>query len=297
MATRREVLGKLGAFAFRWIRRAFAHPDIEVSERRGRKLGDLLYRLDRKHRERSISNLALAFPDWDQAKCVETSRAMHRHFGMVIADFMRSPLRSAEELEATTVADPDSESLLDRAKLEGKGVLLITGHLGNWERVAQWFSQTHGQLAVVARDADVGDLQKQVLALREGTGIEVLSRGSAAREIIKRLRSGGTVAILPDQNAEECFVPFFAKPAGTVLGPAVLHLRTGAPLLMFFTARVGVGKYRVWTEEVIMAAEGETPEELMTRVNAAIESAIRKYPEQYLWMHDRWKSARQRGLL
>jgi Kdo2-lipid IVA lauroyltransferase/acyltransferase len=127
--------------------------------------------------------------------------------------------------------------------------------------------------------------------------MQVLSRGSAAREIIKRLKAGEVVGLLPDQNADDAFIPFFGKPAGTVLGPAVLHIKTKAPLLPSCCIRTGPGTYKVIFFEPIRQLENETAEELMTRINAVLEKMIRIAPEQYLWMHDRWRNARRKGLL
>src|SRR5207253_3062232 len=112
----------------------------------------------------------------------------------------------------------------EQANAVGKGVLAITGHLGNWERLAHWY-QAHGYtMSVVARDADDEGLQEKVARIRGGRGLTLLSRGNSAKEILSRIRNQETIGILPDQNSDEAFVPFFGKPCGTVLGPAVLHL-------------------------------------------------------------------------
>lgn len=130
------------------------------------------------------------------------------------------------------------------------------------------------------------------------TGMTVLSRGDSARPILKKLKHQEVVGILPDQNSDESYVPFFGKPCGTVLGPAVLHMRTGAPLLPAYCVRLAPGKYKTIVLEAIdLENRCDSPEELMTQVNAALESVIRQYPEQWLWMHDRWKNARKNNLL
>jgi len=186
----------------------------------------------------------------------------------------------------------------DEAESMGKGILALTGHMGNWERFGHWATSIGRHLSVVARDANQSDVQNRVAKIREHTGIEVLSQGNSARSILVKLRQKKIVALLPDQNADEIFVPFFGRMAGTVLGPAVLHQRTGAPLLPSYCVRTGVGKYRVIVRPAIDLEN--TVHDLAvvtTQVNAALESVIREYPEQWLWMHDRWKNARVRGLL
>lgn len=254
----------------------------------------LLCRLDKKHRTQTADNIALAFPGLSDAEQSQMARGMFQHFGRTVADFLRSPLRKASEFPTDTVIE-GHEHLQDVLK-EGKGVLLISAHLGNFERMGHYISSEGVKVSGIARDANESAITDKVNSLR-GRYMEILSRGNAARETIKRLKANQLVVILPDQNADEAYIPFFGKPAGTVLGPAVLHLRTKAPILPCCHLRTGPGTYRHVYLEPIRAREGEKPEELMTRVNSAIEEMIRLAPEQYLWMHDRWRYARRRGLL
>jgi KDO2-lipid IV(A) lauroyltransferase len=128
----------------------------------------------------------------------------------------------------------------------------------------------------------------------------MLSRGNAMRAILEALKKNRSVALLADQNSQEATIRFFGKPCGTVLGPAVLHLRTGAPIVLSFSPRIGPGRYRMITDEPLDFTGQDpkpSPEEIMQRIHDRYEEVIRQYPEQWLWFHDRWKSARQRGLL
>ncbi len=265
------------------------------AEEAGVRLGKIAYIVDKKHRLRTASNLNIAFPDWDEARVKAATKSIYEHFGRIMGDFLRSPARSNEEvLAAATV---EGYEHLEQAKNMGRGILAITGHLGNWERFPHWMVASGTNCTVVARDANQKGIQAEVLKLREATGSQVLSRGSAAREIITRLRKNEMIGLMPDQNDSEVFVPFFGKMCGTVLGPAVLHLRTKAPILPAFCVRTGPARYHIKALPLIIAEEEETPESITSRVNLALESVIREYPEQYLWLHDRWKSARQKGLL
>jgi KDO2-lipid IV(A) lauroyltransferase len=155
------------------------------------------------------------------------------------------------------------------------------------------------KLAVVARDTDDRGLNRMVNELRERWGTEVIARGDAVRPILTRLKRNEFVGILPDQNSTEIFIPFFGKPAGTVLGPGVISERTGAPVICCWCPRVGVGRYKFLIEPPLVSQPGyETRGEGMMRaINASLEGVVRRYPDQWLWFHDRWKSARRRGLL
>jgi KDO2-lipid IV(A) lauroyltransferase len=136
------------------------------------------------------------------------------------------------------------------------------------------------------------------MAIREAAGVEVMSRGNSARQSLVKLRKNQMIGILADQNSKDCYVPFFNMPCGTVNGPAVLHQRTGAMLLPTFCVWEDYARYRVVVLPPVDPENQEPDTEKITAdLNLALESMIRKHPEQWLWMHDRWKSARQLGLL
>lgn len=292
-----KVATRLGSWAFVRAQRWCVARSEDQAARAGALVGRLAFRLSKKHRERALSNLALAFPELSEDERRSLALRVFEHFGRNAADFLRGELRSDEEaLRTTTTAGKEH---LDEAFALGRGVLVITGHLGNWERAARWFSASGFPLSVVARDANDSELNELVLRLRRNAGAEVIPRGNAARPILARLKARGIVAILPDQNSDEAFLPFFGHPAGTALGPAVLHLRTGAPLLPFACISTGVGRQHLefLPARVYDRASGIRPERIMEDLNRDLESLIRRWPEQYLWFHDRWKSARRKGLL
>lgn len=291
----RVIIDAASTVAFRFGLRAFQKGDIAQAERRAERLALVVYRMDRKHRERTISNLAMAFPEWDQDRREATAQEVYRHFGRIAADFMRTGLRTPEEILSAEVTGIEH---LERAIAIEKGVLLITAHYGNWERGAHWYHLQGHKLSVVARDANQGIVTEKLTALRLKAGAEVMSRGNSARTILTKLRAKEFVGILNDQNCADCFVPFFGKPCGTVLGPALLHLRTGAPIVQAYFTRLGPGKYHgEFFEPIVIGDFDKDPIRITARLNEVLESVVRKHPEQWLWLHDRWKSARQRGML
>lgn len=297
MANRRKAfLNQFGEAIFVRSQRSLMSRPVEVAERRGEALGRILYKLDRKHRDRTEWNLRLAFPDWPQSRIESTAYEVFCHFGRVAGDFLRSPKRSPEEVLASI--EVHGTENFDAALAKGRGVLAITGHFGNWERMAHFFVATGRKMCVVARDANQEGVQQKVMDIRTSVGLDVLSRGSSAREILSRLRKNEVIAMLPDQNASDAFVPFFGHLCGTVLGPAVLHERTGAPILPIFCWRTGPGRYEALVKPALeFPNQSATREDMMAAIMAELESVIKEHPEQYLWMHDRWKEARKRGLM
>ncbi len=293
---RRRRLSRLGGWAFVRLQRWLGKKDAAGAERVGERLGRLAYRVSKKHRERALENLNRAFPEATAEQRATWAQGVLIHFGRVMSDFMRAASRTPEEVLNSIQAE--GLERLDAALAQGKGVILVTAHFGNWERMANYLVLKGYKLSVVARDANDPEMNALVTDLRNASGVEVISRGNAARQILTKLKRNEAVGILPDQNSDEVFVPFFGVPCGTVQGPAVLSLRSGAPILPMYCARIGVGKYRFWVEPAIEPEVGFEPVEGLTRaVNVSLEGAIRQYPDQYLWIHNRWKSAKARGLV
>ncbi len=288
---------KAGGFAFARMERAFVRRSPEKAARLGERLGDLAWRIDKKHRNRTISNLELAMPELTPAKRLEMAREVWRHFGRTTADFLRTEERTRQDV-LDSIVEVEGQEHADAAIALDKGVLVITGHFGNWERLAHYLAIVGHPLTVVAREASDSKIEEAMIRKRTHAGANILTRGNTTRQILKSLQEGKSIGLLPDQNCEESFLPFFGKLCGTVLGPAVLHNRTEAPLLPIFCPQVGPNQWKVIYRPMIELPEiRRTPEELMTLVNEELEAVIRRYPTQWLWMHDRWKSARIGGML
>jgi KDO2-lipid IV(A) lauroyltransferase len=295
-STRKKIEGKVGAWSFIRLQRWMERKDALQAERIGARLGRLIFKVSKKHRRRALSNLELAMPELSENERMRIAKGVFEHFGMVGTDFMRTRKRTDEEvLQSVTM---EGFEHVEHALSLGKGVLVITGHFGNWERMGQYARANGFLMNVVARDADDSTMNRMMFDLRNTAGLNVISRGNAARTMLSLLKENQLVAVLPDQNSSEIFVPFFGKPCGTVQGPGVLHLRTGAPLLPVYCPRVGPAKYRLIIRPPIEPVPGfEGPEGYTRAINESLEEVIREYPEQWLWLHDRWKSARRRGLV
>ncbi len=296
MISKKQALNKLASNVFDHAVRHFEKKSEADAERRGAQLGRLFMRLDKKHRTQTLANVAMAFPELSDAQVLRLGTRTFEHFGMLMADFLRSRLRTKEQMIASTTYE--GEEYVNAAKEQDRGILALTAHFGNWERFAAFGTALDWPITVVARDVDDEGFQSKVLKFRESTGIEVLSRGNAARGMLSALKAKRLVAVLPDQNSSECFVPFFGHPCGTVLGPAVIHKRSGAPLVPVYCAKVGVGKYHCIVKPMIDPDNTcDDPTQIAAEMNAVLESVIRQYPEQYLWLHDRWRSAKRAGLI
>lgn len=293
----RRATAWIGPPLLRWFQRLVANKPPEKTEKLGSGLAGLWWRVSRRRKATAIKNLKMAFPQWPEEKYSQVARGVFDHFGRVAADFLAAPSRSLEELVRTT--EVVGEEHLVKAIEEGKGVILITGHFGNWERMSSYLSQKGYKLTVVARDADQSEINEMVNEVRRGPGTSVVARGAAARPILERLKANELIGILPDQNAKEIFIPFFGHPAGTVLGPGVISERAKCPVVPTVCVRVGVGKYRMEFFPPLAPVEGceQKGEGMMRAIHAWLEGVITQHPEQWLWIHDRWRMARKRGLI
>ncbi len=266
--------------------------------RLGAGIGLLGYALVGRYRRVAIANLQRAFPEWSPAQVRATAKRVFRNFGVALAEFLKAPSMTQAELEARMQIV--GREHLDEAFRQGKGVLLITGHFGNWELMARYLCMLGYPIAVIARDTDDPATTELVTMVRERSGYQVIPRGQAARPVLKRLRQNEAIGILPDQNAGDVFVEFFGQKAGSVAGPAVFHLRTGAPLVPLFCVRLPGDYHRI---EILPPLQFEPSADLkadtqriMQALHDMLEAYIRRYPDQWLWLHDRWKSARKRSL-
>lgn len=258
------------------------------------RLGKLAYRLSRRYRTVAERNLQMAYgeslSDEERSRLVEQ---VFIHFAKSLMEFLVGDGLTPNDLHRMVTLV--GEEHLQWCLRQGKGTLIITAHYGNWEIAARYLTQCRGYvLNVVARDADDSATTVLVNRIRELGGYRVIPRGQAARPVLQALKRNELVALLPDQNAGDVFVPFFGRLAGTVAGPALLALRSGAPLLPVFCTRQPDNTYLFEMLPPLVVQPSEDKErdvrEIMARITALIEQQIRKHPSQWLWLHNRWKT-------
>jgi KDO2-lipid IV(A) lauroyltransferase len=235
-------------------------------------------------------HLALAFPDWPAARRREVVRRMFLHTGASVAELAQWP-----RLRGRGYVTVDGLAVLDEALAAGRGVIAITGHVGNWELLAAEMARLGYPVTVVARRVRDDRFQALVGALRRDAGLVVLDRDSPtfAQDIRGELDRGRIVALLIDQDTRGAgvWVPFFGRPARTPPGAAVLALRKRAPIVSVFIERRPEGGHRI-TFRPIEVGDGRTQDRiqaLTARMTEAIEAQIRRNPVEWVWWHERWR--------
>jgi KDO2-lipid IV(A) lauroyltransferase len=257
----------------------------------GRLLGRLAWYVARRERKKALANIALAFPEWTEAKRRATIRAMFRHMGMSLFEIAWLPNLVTERGEKTTLFEGAEEVM---AQIDaGRGVVIFTAHCGNWEWLACGTGLWGRPTSVLQRERDQPEMNRYITELRAHAGVHSIDRGSpsSARDMMRILRHGGILAFLVDQNlrTESVKVPFFSRPAPTPIGPAKLAIRTEALVSVTFTERLPDGRHVIRYLEPIQCKRGDDPVALVAHATRLIEEQIRRVPEQWVWMHDRWK--------
>jgi KDO2-lipid IV(A) lauroyltransferase len=247
----------------------------------------------RRARRQALANMAIAFPDWSDARRAETVKRMFVHLGASLFEIFWLPNMTAAARDRTTVIE-NFEAV--RHYLEaGRGIVAFTGHCGNWEWLAYTIATFGYPVAVLQRERREGELNRFITSIRAHAGIRTIDRGSTAsgRELIQAVRRGGFLAFLIDQNlrTESVRVPFFGRPALTPVGPAKLAIRTGAVAVPVFIERRGATQIIRFLDPIDTNRDDD-PTTLTAHMTLAIEEQIRRVPEQWVWMHDRW---RERG--
>ncbi|HTC40390.1 MAG TPA: lysophospholipid acyltransferase family protein [Candidatus Acidoferrales bacterium] len=260
----------------------------------------LLLTLFPKLRRTAEFNLQLAFPEWTDAQRDAVMKKMKRNLGWMAAEFARLPQYSAKNIENVVVLDGHENFLAGKSR--GKGVVYLTGHIGAWELSSYAHALYGFPLHYMARPLDNEPLDSLVNLYRGLSGNKRIYKNEAARTMLRVLKDGGTVGILADQNTmpgEGVFVDFFGVPACTTTGIARVALHTDAAVVPGYAFwDENLRKYRLRFEPPVeLIRTGDTERDILEntqRFTKVIEDIVRKYPEQWVWIHARWK-ARPKG--
>ncbi len=247
-------------------------------------------------RRRTVAHLGAAFPSG--VSKVDRDRIAHRSFanlGRSLFELLMLSRRPHAAVERLCIVD--GEDRLKAALALGRGVIFLTGHLGNWELMAALVTRRGYPASVVATPLYDPRLDRLVIEARAAQGVHTISRGSpsSAKHLLSCLRRNAILGMLIDQDTdvEGVFVPFFGRPAHTPAGAAALALKTGAAVVFGFILREGVYRHRLIIRgPVELIRTGDHVRDVYENTalfTQNIERSIREYPEQWVWMHNRWK--------
>ena len=261
----------------------------------GRFLGRLAGDIDQRHVDIAVDNLRRAFPDWDDSRLLRTARGVYAHLGQVLLDVVWMQDRSREEV----LEHVEAEGLehIAAARAGGRGIVFATAHFGSWEMNGVAHAWLDRPMGAVARPLDNPLLNARLHRLREMSGSVVIEKRRGLQQMLARLRNGEDVAILIDQNVQEqdgIFIEFFGRPAAATKVAAALHVKTGCGLVAGCAEALPGGRYRLRYERPIENQPSGSRladiARLTQRLNDIIEGWVRERPEQWLWIHKRWKT-------
>jgi Kdo2-lipid IVA lauroyltransferase/acyltransferase len=280
--------------ALRGILGAIGTLGVRGGSNLGAQLGKLGYRpfgIRRRVVERQI---AAAFPQWDSQRVTATAQAAYENLGRTTFE---SALLSRYDRQRLLglFEEPQEWQLLERARREGRGAILVGGHLGNWELTGAYVAARGLDFEAVARQMENPLFDAYLTRNRNRLGMRIIYDGDAVRRVPRAVRAGAFVAFLMDQGAAglaSTWVPFFGRLAKTPRGPAVFALRLGVPVFFVTAIRQGDGRYRLGIEEIPIRETGDKTadvDRIVADYTATLERWVRKAPEQYFWHHRRWK--------
>jgi len=266
----------------------------------GQALGRLCFYILKKEREKALANLDIAFGN---------SRTIREKIRIAQLVFENLGKNFIEAISITKFNKSNIGKyitcrhidILQRLFEEKKGVIILSGHIGNWELLAHYIAMRGFPMNVIARRMRMAGLEIFLARIRKKNRVNVIYRDASAKEIIEALRKKEVVGIMPDQDMDSVsgvFVDFFGKLAWTPSGPSVLNLATGAQILPCFILRKGIRHEVIIEEPLQVIKSGNRDRDILEntqRCTKAIEDCIREFPEQWVWFHDRWKTKKSQN--
>jgi KDO2-lipid IV(A) lauroyltransferase len=272
----------------------------------GATIGSAVYLLAAHRRAVALRNVALALgQEVDRRDQRRIVRAAYRQFGRIVIEGLMFSRYSVDDIAGPGPGADRTAGLIHYTGLEhiraaydsGRGVILFSAHFGNWELVALMQGYLGMPLTMITRPLDNPHFERLLAGNRSLSGNRIIHKKDSLRPMLTALKAGGGVAIVIDQNVRDgsaVFVDFFGRKAATTPSLALLALRTGAAIIPVFGVPGPGGAYRVeYLPEVVPEITGDHRADLLVltqRCTRIIEDAIRRYPEAWLWMHERWKT-------
>jgi KDO2-lipid IV(A) lauroyltransferase len=257
-------------------------------------IGTLFYSPFGIRRRVAEKQIAAAFPEFSSREVKRVARESYRHLGRVAAETaLLSRLDSNGVREH--VAGMDGFELITKQVAEGRGAIVLTGHLGNWELAGAAVAANGLPIDVVARLMGNSLFDEYLKSTRARLGMTVVRDRDAVRQTARSLRAGRVIAFLVDQSGlhiASSFINFFGRPAKTPRGPAVFALRLDAPVFFGVSIRLPDGRYHIHVREIETERTGDTDRDvdaILNEYSRLLEHYVRQAPEQYFWQHRRWK--------
>ncbi|NTW53722.1 MAG: lysophospholipid acyltransferase family protein [Chlorobaculum sp.] len=257
-------------------------------------IGDFLHRVAGLRRELVYRNLALTFPEKSPAEIARIATAVYRNLTTTMLEVLRLPLIQNRDDAAALVDFDGNEAFLEWCRSEKSGAVMVSAHYGNWELMAMAFGILVKPVTIIVKRLHNEQIDRKINEYRTMRGNSVVSPRQSVRKGLRLLQNGGTLAILGDQSDpdEANFGEFLGRRATVLHGAAFFALRANVPLFMPICTSNGDGRYTITVSQIDTSDLSFNKEDIATlvaRYTREIEAQIRRRPEEWFWLHDRWK--------
>ncbi len=261
-----------------------------------RGVGSAMYRWDKRHRLRAIENIRRSLPALGERRAADVAERSMQHFLQLGSEVLFTPRLVNRDTWAERVRLHRLSEALD-VMLADRPTVMVTGHFGNWELLGYVLATVGLDLDAVARPIDNPMVDRWLRGVRERQGMRIITKWGASDRMARIMEANGTLGFIGDQNAGDrgLFVPFFGRLASAYKSIGLLAMRYDAPVICGYARRLGPRfAYEIGTTDIIYPEDwADRPDPLYyltARYARAIEAMVRLAPEQYLWVHRRWKS-------
>jgi KDO2-lipid IV(A) lauroyltransferase len=259
-------------------------------------IGSTLYRIDRKHRERAIGNLRRSFPEMSQARIERLAHKSMQHMCRLAVETVSTTRLIHIDTFAQYIEFANFTETLE-LMLSRKGLIMLTGHFGNWEILGYVLATLGFPTTSIARPLDNQYMSHWLFDVRERTGQRIIAKKGAVEEVTSVLEEKGVVGFIADQNAgsKGMFVDFFGRKASTYKSIGLLAMQYEVPVIIGFARRTNKPfHFQIGSQDIIHPQDWKNQDDplryITQRYTKAIEDTVRTDPAQYLWVHRRWKS-------
>jgi KDO2-lipid IV(A) lauroyltransferase len=292
-----DIIDRLQYLGLRLVSMSMHCWPVELNLGTARLLGSCMYAFDRKHRERALANLRRSFPEMPEPRRRELARQSMQQLFMLFVEVLFTTRLVRIETYADRVELHDFRETLSLLMKKHQGLIMLTGHYGNWEILGYVLATLGFETTSIARPLDNPYINEWLLGVREKRGQRIIAKKGATGEVPGILERGGTVGFIADQNAghKGLFVEFFGRKASTYKSIALLAMQYNVPVVVGYARRLNDRfRFRLATQDIIYPDDWKDLEDplryITQRYTSAIEAFVRDDPGQYLWVHRRWKS-------
>lgn len=294
---RNDLLDRLQYLGLRVVSMMLHCWPVELNLAGARLLGDFMFTFDKRHRDRAMGNLRRSFPDMPEKECEKMARESMRTLFMLGVEVLFTTRLIHVSTFTRYIEMGDFAPVLRLLLQKNQGLIMLTGHYGNWEILGYVLATLGFETTSVARPLDNPYINDWVMGVRERMGQKIIAKKGATEDITNTLAGKGTVGFIADQNAgpKGIFVNFFGRKASTYKSIGLVAMEYNVPIVIGYARRLKQSfRFQVGATDIIYPHDWQTQDQplqyITQRYTAAIETFVREDPGQYLWVHRRWKT-------